>query len=135
MDSYVENQSSPDNVRSHTQRCEPPKVNRPFHFPTFEENNIRSGFLEDEGYHTLLTALPAYLKPLLVVAYHVPCRLDPGETKSREGRRIRLFGPMRECLRMQKSIRKALCFPWDMRADGMDLRNEWKSACKSAGVN
>jgi integrase len=87
------------------QKYDPPKVNRPFHFPMFEENNVRTGFLDDEQFQALQYALPGYLKPLLLVGYHVPCRLgelvnllvkqldfkekeivlNPGETKNRDG--------------------------------------------------
>jgi hypothetical protein len=59
-------------------QCDPPKVNRPFYFPMYEENNIRTGFLEDEGYAGLHSALPSYLKPLLLIGYHVPCRKGEG---------------------------------------------------------
>ena len=31
--------------------------------------------------------------------------LNPGETKNRQGRHMPMFGPMRECLLMQKAIR------------------------------
>lgn len=143
------------------QQCDPPKVNRSFHFPMFEENNIRTGFLEDDGYQALLTALPAHIKPLLLIAYHVPCRLgeltnllmsqldfnaaeivlNPGETKNGDGRRMPMFGPMRECLRMQKSIRDTT-FPscpyvFFGKNGGriVDFRKAWKAACKTAGVN
>ena len=143
------------------EQCDPPKVNRSFHFPMFEENNVRTGFLEDDGYEALLGALPAHVKPLLVIAYHVPCRLgeltnllmsqldfnaaeivlNPGETKNGEGRRMPMFGPMRECLLMQKSIRDNT-FPncpyvFFGKNGGriVDFRKAWKAACKKAGVN
>jgi integrase len=143
------------------QKCDPPKVTRPFHFPMFEENNVRTGFLEDEQYQALHDALPAYLKPLLLVGYRVPCRigeltnllmtqldfkgkeivLNPGETKNRDGRRMPMFGPMRECLSMQKAIRdeKFPDCPYVFFGESgeriVDFRKAWKCACKRAGIN
>ena len=143
------------------QRCDPPKVTRPFHFPMYDENNIRTGFLEDDGYQALHNALPAYLKPLLLIAYHVPCRLgeltnlfmtqldfkaneivlNPGETKNKDGRHMPMFGPMRECLQMQKSIRDAkfpkctYAFFGETGERIVEFRKAWESACKKAGVD
>jgi integrase len=141
-------------------RCDPPKVGRAFYFPMYEENNVRTGFLEDDGYHRLHSALPASLKPLLLVAYHVPCRLgeltnlfmtqldfdanaivlNPGETKNKDGRHMPMFGPMCECLLMQKSIRDAKfpkCPYAFFGASGeriVDFRKAWATACETAGV-
>jgi integrase len=144
------------------QQCDPPKVNRPIYFPMYsEEDNVRTGFLEDEGYQALHSALPAYSKPLLLVAYRVPCRLGeltnlfmtqldfkaneivlhPGETKNRDGRRMPLFGPMRECLLMQKAIRHArfpkcrYAFFGGTGERIVDFRKAWLSACKRAGLS
>ena len=143
------------------QKCDPPKVTRPFYFPMFEENNTRTGFLGDEQFQALHDALPGYLKPLLLVGYHVPCRLgeltnllmtqldfkakeivlNPGETKNRDGRRMPMFGPMRECLLMQRAIRdeKFRDCPYVFFGETgeriVDFRRAWKSACKRAGVN
>jgi integrase len=143
------------------QKCDPPKVTRPFHFPMFEENNVRTGFLEDEQYHALHSALPNYLKPLLLVGYHVPCRageltnlfmkqldfkakeivLNPGETKNGRGRHMPMFGPILESLLMQKSIRDEkfpdcpYVFFGDTGERIVDFRKAWKSACKAAGID
>jgi len=142
-------------------QCDPPKVTRLFHFPMFEEDNVRIGFLEDEQYAALHAELPAYLKPLLVVAYHVPCRLgelrnlffnqldfkaneivlNPGETKNREGRRMPMFGPIRETLLMQKAIRDAkypdcpYVFFSKTGHQIVYIRKSWRSACKRAGLS
>ena len=56
-------------------QCDPPKLVRQIHIPMLRENNVRTGFLEDDGYLRLKAELPDYLKPLLVVAYHVGNRL------------------------------------------------------------
>jgi len=143
------------------QKCDPPKVTRSFHFPMFEEDNIRTGFLEHDQYQALHEALPVYLKPLLLVAYHVPCRLgeltnllmtqldfnaraivlNPGETKNREGRHLPMFGSMRECLLMQKAIRDArfrdcpYVFFGETGERIVDIRKAWRAACKRAGID
>jgi hypothetical protein len=72
----------------------------------------------------LLAELPHYLKPLLIVAYHVPCRLGelldlfwthvdfrtneialgPADVKNKLGRRMPIYADMRAALEMQKSI-------------------------------
>jgi integrase len=141
-------------------RCDPPKVARHFYFPMYDEDNVRTEFLEDDNYQALHDALPAYLKPLLLVAYHVPCRLgeltnlfmtqldfkanvivlNPGETKNKAGRQMPMFGPMCECLLMQKSIRDAkfrkcrYAFFGETGERIVDFRKAWASACKKAGV-
>src|SRR4030095_15293657 len=106
---------------------DPPKVGRVPHIPMLEENNVRKGFLEHEVYLKLRDALPVYLRPLFVVAYHVGCRrgellkiewsqvdwaakrirLEPGTTKNKEGRTLPIYGEMREWLEMQRQIRDA----------------------------
>jgi integrase len=56
-------------------QCDPSKLVRQIHVPMLQENNVRTGFLEDDGYLRLKAELPDYLKPLLVVGYHVGSRL------------------------------------------------------------
>ncbi len=56
-------------------QCDPPKLVRQIHIPMLQENNVRTGFLEDAGYLRLRAELPDYLKPLLVIGYHVGTRL------------------------------------------------------------
>jgi hypothetical protein len=62
-------------------------------------------------------------------------------TKNGGGRRMPMFGPMSECLRMQKSIRNAkfpdcrYVFFGETGGRIVDFREAWKSACKEAGVN
>ena len=67
--------------------------------------------------------------------------LNPGETKNREGRHMPMFGPMRECLLMQRSIRdqKFRHCPYvffGTKGDRIvDFRKAWKSACRRASVD
>jgi integrase len=140
-------------------RCEPPKVLRAIHVPMLAEDNVRTGFLDDEGYMRLRQELPEYLRPIFVVAYHVGNRLgelrklsweqldfvnnqillNPGETKNKRGRVLPVYGEMREWLRMGKEIRDAK-FPecrFVFHHHGrpiVDFRKTWAAACKRAGV-
>ena len=107
--------------------CDPPKVARLVHIPMLEEDNIRTGFLDDAGYIRLRQQLPEYLRAVFVVAYHTGNRLGellrlkwsqvefahsqitltPGTTKNKKGRTLPIYGEMREWLLMAKEIRDA----------------------------
>jgi integrase len=52
----------------------PPMVLRDFYIQMLPENNVRQGFLQDENYSALLTALPEYLRALFAVAYETGIR-------------------------------------------------------------
>jgi integrase len=138
--------------------CDPPKVLRVIHVPMLAENNVRTGFLEDAGYIKLRDELPEYLRPLLVVGYHLgnrlgelirltwpqvdfknnQIRLDPGTTKNKKGRTLPIYGQMPEWLLMQKAIRDLHypdC-PWVFFNQGLrigEFRMTWKTGCKKAG--
>jgi hypothetical protein len=53
---------------------DPPLVARIPHFPKLTENEPRKGFLKPEIYQKLLFELPAELRLLFVIAYHVGLR-------------------------------------------------------------
>ena len=141
-------------------KSDPPKVTRILHIPMYGGNNTRTRFLEDDRYRVLLQELPDYLKPLFLIAYHVPSRrgeltkleftqlnfvddqivLSPGTTKNKEGRRMPMFGPMKKCLMMQKSIRDAkfpdcpYVFFGENGGRIVDFRKAWAEASSRAGV-
>jgi len=94
------------------------------HIPTLEENNVRTGFFEREQFESVRAELPDYLRPVMTFAYitgwripseiltrewrHVDfaartVRLDPGETKNREGRTFYMTPELRACLEAQKA--------------------------------
>jgi integrase len=125
-----------------------------------EENNIRKGFFERGEFLAMRAALPDYLKPVITFAYYTGCRkgeilslrwrqvdllervirLEPGTTKSGEGRVIALAGELYEVLAMHRAIRDQEhpdC-PWVFfNGDGKPLRNfraAWESAAKQAGL-
>lgn len=89
------------------------------------ENNTRKGFVSPEQYHLLVAELPAHLRPITVIAFHVANRkgellnlewsdvdldgnppvftLWPGETKNKEGRTLPILdGEMLDTLRSAK---------------------------------
>ncbi len=97
--------------------------------PTFDllaEDNVRTGFLEEAEFTALLGKLPDYLVPLAVAGYvtgwrksellsrewrHLDLkagwiRLDPGETKNREGRQFPLIPRLREAPERQVERRR-----------------------------
>jgi len=140
-------------------QCEPPKVMRAIHVPMLTEDNVRTGFLDDEGYLRLRQELPEYLRPIFVVAYHVGNRLgelrkllwervdfsnsqillSPSTTKNKRARVLPIYGDMREWLRMEKEIRDAKLpdCPYVFHHKGrpiVEFRKSWTSACKRAGV-
>jgi integrase len=141
-------------------QCDPPKLVRQIHIPMLPENNVRTGFLEDNGYLRLKAELPDYLKPLLVIGYHVgtrlgellklrwsavdfacnQIRLNPGTTKNKKGRTLPIYGHMRQCLITQKAVLDAkypkcsLVFHHDGQPI-VELRKAWASACKRAGCD
>ena len=80
------------------------------YIPMLRENNVRKGFFEHEDFVAVRDALTQYLKPLVTFAYHTgwrreeilgltwkqvdlregTVRLEPGETKNRQGRTVYL---------------------------------------------
>jgi integrase len=128
-------------------------------------DNARQGFFEPEQYRAVLSHLPDYLKPVATVAYitgwrvqselltrqwrHVDfkdgwLRLEPGESKNREGREFPFTSDLRAMLETQRErvseLEKASdrIIPWVfVHDDGtpiLDFRYAWAKACRSAGV-
>jgi integrase len=101
----------------------PPLVKSCPYFPMERERNVRTGFLELSGYRDVLAALPASLKPLFIMAYHLGCRrgellglrwdqvrLGDGiiellRTKNGKDRNAPIYGDMRTWLTAQKALR------------------------------
>ena len=93
------------------------------HFPMLRESAPRSGFFEEEQYHSVLRHLPADVQPAITFAYITgwriqsevlpltwrqvdlkagTVRLDPGKTKSREPRVFPFTDELRELLQGQR---------------------------------
>jgi integrase len=134
------------------------------HFPMLREDNRRKGFFEHDDYLALLEHLPAELKPVAQTAYitgwritseiltrqkhHVDLeagwlRLEPGETKNREGRMFPLTPELREVLERQLERTRALeieqgqIISWLFHREGRPIhtfRRSWLTACRKAGL-
>lgn len=137
-------------------RCTPPKVVRVPYVPMLKENNVRKGFFEYEEFLVLRDALPDYLKPVATFAYSTGwrkgeilgltwnqvdlregiVRLEPGETKNKEGRSICLEPELREVM-LEQLRRRILGCPYVFHRRGSrirEFRKPWRKACTKAGV-
>jgi integrase len=126
-------------------------------------NNIRKGFFEQEQFRAVLRHLPDECKTIATVAYvtgwrrkelltrqwrHLDLdagwlRLEPGETKNREGRMFPLTAALRECLVIHLERTRDLerqtgkVIPWIFHRNGRPVRSfryAWRRACLAAGV-
>jgi hypothetical protein len=129
-----------------------------------QEDNARAGFFEDGQFRGVLRHLPEDLQPLAETAFitgwrahselltrqkhHVDLnsgwlRLEPGETKNRDGRMFPLTAALRAVLVKQLDRTKALerssgrIIPWLFHRNGRrikDFRASWSTACVDAKV-
>jgi integrase len=128
-------------------------------------DNARQGFFEPEQYRSVVNHLADYLKPVATVGYitgwrvrselltrqwrHVDfangwIRLEPGESKNREGRAFPFTPGLKAALEAERERvraierRRGCVIPWVFcHADGsriMDFRGAWANACVAAGV-
>jgi hypothetical protein len=128
-------------------------------------NNTRKGFFEWEQFVSVLKNLPEDLQPAIETAYitgwrihdeiftrqkhHADLkgrgwlRLDPGETKNREGRNFPFTVRLREIIEQQLERTKALekstgrIIPWLFHRSGKPIktfRRSWLTACVKAGL-
>jgi integrase len=138
-------------------KATPPKVVFAPAFPRLAENNVRQGFLEDAQYEKLLESCPepwfqtvvelgatygwriGELTKLRVNQIELAnwiIRLNPGTTKNKEGREVKMTKTVHALL--------TLCVegkgPDDYvltranRKPVKDFRGAWEKACKDAGV-
>ena len=129
------------------------------HIPLLNENNVRTGFFEQEQFLSLYSHLPAAVRSVVHFAYitgwRVPSevltlqwrqvdfnggqvRLDPGTTKNSEGRVFPMTAALRELLVGQREERDrlrrergSLC-PWVFHRNGVPITaftKAWKTAC------
>jgi integrase len=133
-------------------------------FELLEENNARQGFLERGEMEAICEELPDYFKPALRVAYltgwraeeilsrqwsHVDfengwMRLEPGQTKNRQGREFPMLPELRAVLEGQRAsagqieTTSEVRVPWVFHYSNGDrigqYRNAWSKACKRAGL-
>jgi integrase len=134
---------------------DPPIVRRAPFIPALHEDNVRVGFIEDGQYRALLMAMPSHLKCLLVVGYHLGCRLrelrklrwgqvdslageiclQRSQTKTKQPRTAPIYGDMAAWLDMQRAGRKQtdLVFHFAGRPIGSHLKG-WRAATQAAGL-
>ena len=136
-------------------------------FPTITVRNARTGFFEEPEFRAVAAKLPEWLEPVAEFGYLTGwrkreildlrwsqvnldagwVRLEPGTTKSGEGRAFPLRGfPDLQALLLRQRVRtdafqKATerIVPWVFwHCDGQpinDFRDSWAAACKAAGVS
>lgn len=138
---------------------DPPLVARTPHIPKLEEDNVRQGFVEHAQYIALREKLPTHLKCLLVVGFHVGCRLGElrkirwdqvdldgreirltqAQTKAKTARTLPIYGDMLEWLKAQKETRDEdwpTC-PWVFNYLGRPIGSHlkgWRRSCKEADL-
>jgi integrase len=132
------------------------------HIPMLAEHNVRRGFLEPAQFATVKTHLPAALRPLLEFGYLTgwrlasevmplewrnvdwqgrTVRLDPGTTKSGEGRTFPFTAAIERLLKAQKAEHDTLkkagqIVPLVFHRNGRrirDVHKAWDGACTRAG--
>jgi integrase len=136
-------------------RCTPPKVPQVPYVPMMKENNVRKGFIEYEEFMAFQDALPVYLKPVLIFAYLTgwrrseilnmqwnqvnlkegSVRLEPGETKNKEGRTIYMEPELWAVMQKLYKSRVMSCLHV-FHSQGKkisDFRGAWSTACKAIG--
>ena len=133
------------------------------HIPMLAENNVRKGFFEKIQFEALLDQLPEHLKPVVRFAYltgwrtkseivtlqwkqvdfHAgEIRLEPGNTKNKEGRVFPMTQELAALLEEQKAtheeiIRSGVICPWVFQYKGKPFKSfktAWKKACIRAGI-
>ena len=120
----------------------PPKVCQIPYIPMLKESNTRKGFFELEQYLALKNALPSYLKPVVIFAYHTGWRageqltltwdkvdlkqgiisLNPGETKSEEARTVYLNEELKKEIKALHDNRHLEC-PYVFHRDGEAIKS------------
>ena len=133
------------------------------HIPMLAEDNVRTGFFEDDQFDAVMRHLPEALGMLVRFAYVTgwrvrseiqplqwrqvdlrtgEVRLDPGTTKNKQGRMFPITDALREILihqqliaeRLQRST-ETIC-PWVFHRHGTPIKRfsaAWRTACTLAG--
>jgi len=136
-------------------RCTPPKVAQVPYIPMLKENNVRKGFIEYDDFAALHEALPTYLKPVVMFAYLTGwrkseilrltwnrvnlkdgiVRLEPGETKNKDGRTLYMETELLEMMQILYRSRSMSClYVFHLKGEKIsDFRGSWRAACKAIG--
>jgi len=139
-------------------------ISKPY-IPMLRESNVRTGFFEHDQFLAVRNALPLFLQPVATFGYYTgwrfteilslhwrqvnleerEVRLDPGTTKTDEGRVIYLDGEFLEVMKAQRAFVLGLqrdrekIIPWVFvnPETGDRIRNfrkSWGKACTTAGL-
>jgi integrase len=138
----------------------PPKVTNIPYIPHLEENPARQGYFEHQEYLALRKALPAYLKPVVTIAYCTGMRreevlslqwsqvdlmegkitLKAEDTKNKQARVIYMEGELLEVIHFQRALRDSK-FPecswvfFNQEGERIgSFRKSWATACKATGL-
>jgi len=138
---------------------DPPKIQRVPHFPRLRENNVRKGFLEQQQYEKLAvecSSVGLWMCGILEVAhtygwresevtklkvgqvdlFNRVIRLNPGETKNRDGRTVHMtntvYQLMCQLCRGKKSDDQV--FTYEDGTPVNDFRKTWWKVCCATGV-
>ncbi len=132
------------------------------HIPLLQEDNVRTGFFEPEQYLSVIAHLPTHLRPVITFAYvtgwRIPSevlrlewrqidfaasevRLNPGQTKNREGRVFPFTPELRALLEAQREMTLKLVptrgiISWVFHRLGRRITKfpkSWRDACVAAG--
>lgn len=132
------------------------KVGQIPYVPMLKESNPRKGFFEHNEFLALRDELPSYLKPLITFAYHTgwregeilllkwnqvdlnerTVRLEPGETKSGEGRTLYLNDELLQEMSILQAKRHPGC-PFVFHREGERIKRftkAWETACRKVGL-
>ncbi len=134
----------------------PPKVYMVPYFPMLKVNNVKQGFFEDMEFETHRDSLPSYLKEFAAFGYLTGWRieeiagltwdrvdiknrtvkLNPGETKNKEGRNMYMEDALVVVMEGQLADKRKNC-PYVFHRDGQrlgDIRYPWNRACRETGL-
>jgi len=135
----------------------PPKVRVVPYIPMLKENNVRTGFVEDEAFSRLTAeASEPWLRTFLELAYSYgwrraellglrvrqvdlrahTIRLDVGSTKNGEGREVAMTAKVAELLQLATSGKAAEDFVLtrEDRKPVRDFRKAWRNLCERAAL-
>ncbi|MCZ6700235.1 MAG: site-specific integrase, partial [bacterium] len=137
----------------------PPKVHQVPYIPLLREDNTRTGFVEHADFLALKASAPDYLKPIITMAFCVGARraeilslrwpqvdlnrrlirLNPGETKNRDGRTLYMGQELYDelgALRAARDWQRPHCNIVFTR-NGEPIKRfdkAWHSTCKRVGL-
>ncbi|MBL7224670.1 MAG: tyrosine-type recombinase/integrase [Desulfobacteraceae bacterium] len=132
------------------------RVARVPHIPMLEENNIKTGYLEDFEFEALREALPLYLKGFLTFGYLTGWRkeevagltwarvdlkgrtvsLGARQTKNKEARHMYMEDGLLSIMFEQWASKEDAC-NYVFHREGQrikDFRGAWNDACREAGI-